>query len=75
MTEGFLAATCVLRGREVAVPTFLVPVMQKVYANVKTLRINGEALKEISYNAGCIKLGSPGCAACLGRPSDSFASF
>lgn len=72
-TEDFLAAARVLQGRKVAVPTFLVPATQKVYDDVESLRINGETLKEIFYNAGCIELGNPGCAACLGGPSDTFA--
>ncbi|CDF35688.1 3-isopropylmalate dehydratase [Chondrus crispus] len=72
-TEDFLAAARVLQGRKVAVPTFLVPATQKVYEDVETLRINGETLKDIFYNAGCIALGDPGCAACLGGPSDTFA--
>lgn len=72
-TEDFLAAARVLQGRKVSVPTFLVPATQKVYDDVENLRINGETLKEIFYNAGCIGLGNPGCAACLGGPSDTFA--
>lgn len=72
-TEDFLAAARVLQGRKVAVPTFLVPATQKVYDDIEQLRINGETLKEIFYNAGCLGLGNPGCAACLGGPSDTFA--
>lgn len=72
-TEDFLAAARVLQGQKVSVPTFLVPATQKVYDDVEKLRINGETLKEIFYNAGCIGLGDPGCAACLGGPSDTFA--
>lgn len=72
-TEDFLAAARILQGRKVSVPTFLVPATQKVYEDVENLRINGETLKEIFYNAGCIGLGNPGCAACLGGPSDTFA--
>lgn len=72
-TEDFLAAARVLQGRKVAVPTFLVPATQQVYQDVENLRINGETLKEIFHNAGCIGLGNPGCAACLGGPSDTFA--
>lgn len=72
-TEDFLAAARVLQGRKVAVPTFLVPATQKVYEDVENLRINGETLKEIFHNSGCIALGNPGCAACLGGPSDTFA--
>lgn len=72
-TEDFLAAARIFQGRKVSVPTFLVPATQKVYEDIETLRINGETLKEIFYNSGCIALGSPGCAACLGGPSDTFA--
>ncbi|KAI0566773.1 3-isopropylmalate dehydratase [Gracilaria domingensis] len=72
-TEDFLAAARVLQGRKVSVPTFLVPATQRVYDDIERLRINGETLKEIFHNAGCIGLGNPGCAACLGGPSDTFA--
>lgn len=72
-TEDFLAAARILQGRKVSVPTFLVPATQKVDQDMETLRINGETLKEIFRNAGCIDPGSPGCAACLGGPSDTFA--
>lgn len=72
-TEDFVAAARILQGKKVSVPTFLVPATQKVYQDVETLRINGQTLKEIFYNAGCFELGNPGCAACLGGPSDTFA--
>lgn len=72
-TEDFLAVARILQGRKVAVPTFLVPATQKVYEDIERLRINGETLKEIFQNAGCFGLGNPGCAACLGGPSDTFA--
>lgn len=72
-TEDFLAAARVLQGRKVSVPTFLVPATQKVFDDVERLRINGETLKEIFHDAGCIGLGNPGCAACLGGPADTFA--
>lgn len=72
-TEDFLAAARILQGRKVSVPTFLVPATQKVYDDIETLRINGETLKEIFFNSGCFELGNPGCAACLGGPSDTFA--
>lgn len=72
-TEDFLAAARVLQGRKVSVPTFLVPATRDVYDDMHNLRINGETLAEIFYNAGCIDPGSPGCAACLGGPSDTFA--
>lgn len=72
-TEDFLAAARILQGRKVSVPTFLVPATRDVYDDVQNLRINGETLAEIFYNAGCIDPASPSCAACLGGPSDTFA--
>ena len=72
-TEDFLAAARVMQGKKVSVPTFLVPATQQVNEDIETMRINGQTLKEIFYNAGCIEPGSPGCAACLGGPSDTFA--
>lgn len=72
-TEDFLAAARVLQGRKVSVPTFLVPATRDVYDDVQNLRINGETMAEIFYNAGCIDPASPSCAACLGGPSDTFA--
>lgn len=72
-TEDFLAAARILQGRKVCVPTFLVPATQEVYKDIETLRINGQTMKEIFESAGCFGLGNPGCAACLGGPSDTFA--
>jgi 3-isopropylmalate/(R)-2-methylmalate dehydratase large subunit len=72
-TEDFLAAARVMQGRKVSVPTFLVPATRDVHNDIMTMRINGETLSEIFRNAGCIDPGSPGCAACLGGPSDTFA--
>lgn len=72
-TEDFVAAARILQGRKVAVPTFLVPATQKVYEDIETLKIGGQTLKSIFYESGCFELGNPGCAACLGGPSDTFA--
>lgn len=72
-TEDFLAAARILQGRKVSVPTFLVPATQKVYEDIEAMRINGQTLKQIFYESGCFELGNPGCAACLGGPSDTFA--
>jgi 3-isopropylmalate/(R)-2-methylmalate dehydratase large subunit len=72
-TEDFLAAARILQGRKVSVPTFLVPATRDVHTDIMTMRMNGETLSEIFRNAGCIDPGSPGCAACLGGPSDTFA--
>lgn len=72
-TEDFLAAGRILQGRKVSVPTFLVPATVDVHNDILSMRLNGETLKEIFYNAGCIEPGAPGCAACLGGPSDTFA--
>lgn len=72
-TEDFLAAARILQGNKVSVPTFLVPATQKVYEDIETMKINGQTMKSIFYESGCFELGNPGCAACLGGPSDTFA--
>jgi 3-isopropylmalate/(R)-2-methylmalate dehydratase large subunit len=35
--------------------------------------MNGRTLAEIFNDAGCVALGDPSCAACLGGPADTFA--
>lgn len=72
-TEDFAAAARILDGQKVRVPTFLVPATQRVYKDLQTLKMNGKTLAQIFSEAGCIDPASPGCAACLGGPSDTFA--
>jgi len=72
-TEDFLAAARILQGRQVCVPTFLVPATAKVASDLETITMNGETLKSIFRSAGCIDPAAPSCAACLGGPKDTFA--
>ncbi len=70
-TTDFFAAAKVLKGRKVAIDTFIVPATKKVDKALDSIKIGGESLREIFINAGC-KIGPPSCAACLGGPIDTF---
>ncbi len=70
-TTDFFAAAKILKGRKVAIETFIVPATKKVDKALDTIKIEGESLREIFVNAGC-KVGPPSCAACLGGPIDTF---
>jgi 3-isopropylmalate/(R)-2-methylmalate dehydratase large subunit len=67
----FRAAARILKGRSVAIDTFIVPATSEILANLKTERLNGQTLEDVFLSAGA-KLGPPSCAACLGGPSDTF---
>jgi 3-isopropylmalate/(R)-2-methylmalate dehydratase large subunit len=70
--EDFLMAACVLAGRKVAVPTFIVPATVSVEWALRTQRIGGKTLLKIFEEAGCMPIPEPSCAACLGGPIDTF---
>ncbi len=70
--EDFYAAARILKGRKVAVDTFLVPATAEVAADLGRLTIGGETLLDIFAAAGCIPPAPPSCAACLGGPEDTF---
>ena len=77
-TEDFMAAAALLHGagREVRVPTYLVPATQKVWGDVYTLPVpgcDGRTAAQIFEAAGCVTPAAPSCAACLGGPRDTFA--
>jgi 3-isopropylmalate/(R)-2-methylmalate dehydratase large subunit len=77
-TEDFLSAAKLFyrAGRQVKVPTYLVPATQKVWADVYTLPVpgcGGKTAAEIFEEAGCVQPAAPSCAACLGGPRDTFA--
>ncbi len=68
----------VLEGREVKIPTFVVPGSTEVHADMKRLNIYGEAkgpgeksIQEVLEDANCL-IGASSCAACLGGPVDTF---
>ncbi len=71
-------AAAILKGREVKVPTFVVPGTTEVHSDMRKLNVSGEgkgngekSIYDIFVDAGC-KMGSAGCAACLGGPTDTF---
>ena len=70
-TYDFRRAAEVLRGRQVTVPTFIVPATRAVERSLETETIDGASLRSLFENAGC-RIGPPSCAACLGGPPDTF---
>jgi 3-isopropylmalate/(R)-2-methylmalate dehydratase large subunit len=77
ITDMIFAAN-ILRGHSVKIPTFVVPGSTEVHADMKRLNLRGvekgpneKSVEEVLIEAGC-NVGSSGCAACLGGPSDTF---
>lgn len=70
-TTDFVAAAKILKGRKVAIETFIVPATVKVDQALDNIKLDGESLREIFEKAGC-NVGKPSCAACLGGPLDTF---
>ncbi len=66
----FAFAAKMLRGREVKVPTFIVPGSTLVDKQLSEETIDGLSYKDIFLNAGC-DIAESSCAACLGGPSDT----
>jgi 3-isopropylmalate/(R)-2-methylmalate dehydratase large subunit len=67
-----------LAGREVKIPTFVVPGSTEVHADMLRLNVRGEpcadgesSIWEVLEAAGC-EMGPSSCAACLGGPKDTF---
>lgn len=71
-TSDFVNAARLIQGRQVKVPTYLVPATQKVYEDLFTMKLNHQTLSEIFLASGCIEPSAPSCAACLGGPKDTF---
>jgi len=71
-TTDFLNAARVLKGKQVKLPTYIVPATQKVYEDLFTVKHEGQTISEILLAAGCIEPAAPSCAACLGGPKDTF---
>ncbi|MGK7905516.1 MAG: aconitase/3-isopropylmalate dehydratase large subunit family protein [Hormoscilla sp.] len=71
-TTDFLNAARVLKGKQVKVPTYIVPATQKVYEDLFAVKHEGQTISEILSSAGCIEPAAPSCAACLGGPKDTF---
>lgn len=67
----FVAAAQLLKGKKVAIETFIVPATREVEKELHTETLDGETLMDIFKNAGA-SIGEPSCAACLGGPKDTF---
>jgi 3-isopropylmalate/(R)-2-methylmalate dehydratase large subunit len=67
----FIAAARLLKGKKVAIETFIVPATREVERDLYKETLDGETLIDIFKNAGA-NVGEPSCAACLGGPKDSF---
>jgi 3-isopropylmalate/(R)-2-methylmalate dehydratase large subunit len=67
----FISAAKILKGKEVKVPTFVVPASTSVAKDLEMINLNGSTIKEVLENAGCV-IAQSSCAACLGGPSDTF---
>ena len=67
----FKFAAQLLLGKEVKVPTFIVPGSTEVASLFDEETYNGISLREIFTSAGC-KIAQSSCAACLGGPDDTF---
>ncbi|KAG4955186.1 hypothetical protein AAZX31_14G201800 [Glycine max] len=77
-TEDFMAAAKVFlaSGKQVKVPTFLVPATQKVWMDLYSLPVpgsGGKTCSQIFEEVGCDTPASPSCGACLGGPKDTYA--
>ncbi|MEB2285164.1 MAG: 3-isopropylmalate dehydratase [Polyangiaceae bacterium UTPRO1] len=68
----FASAARVLRGRKVAVQTFLVPATTEIARGIGTETLEGKTLLSIFEEAGCTVSLDASCAACLGGPADTF---
>lgn len=68
----FVNAAQLLKGKQVKVPTYIVPATQKVYEDLFTEKYQGQTISEILLQAGCMEPAAPSCAACLGGPKDTF---
>lgn len=66
----FMLAAKILKGRQAAVPTNIVPATVKVARDLETETYEGVTLKKIFEDAGC-SVALPSCAACLGGPADT----
>ncbi|MBI3910906.1 MAG: 3-isopropylmalate dehydratase large subunit [Armatimonadetes bacterium] len=66
----FRAAARIFAGREVKIPTFIVPATTEILRGLDTERADGHTLRQIFTAAGCT-IGPPSCGACLGGPADT----
>jgi len=66
----FIASAKILNGKEVQVPTMIVPASTDIAKKLESENINGKSLQQIFIDAGCTVAPSS-CAACLGGPADT----
>ena len=66
----FINAARILKGRQVRVPTFVVPGSTEVARQLRQVTIEGEPIIAILEDAGCV-IAPSSCAACLGGPADT----
>jgi 3-isopropylmalate/(R)-2-methylmalate dehydratase large subunit len=66
----FISAAKIIIGKEVKVPTFIVPASTNTAKQMEIETYKGISIKEILENAGCI-IAQSSCAACLGGPDDT----
>ncbi len=66
----FVAAAKILLGKEVKVPTFIVPASTNTAKQLEIETYKGISIKEILESAGCV-IAQSSCAACLGGPDDT----
>jgi len=71
-TSDFLAFAEIVQGRKVRIDTFGVPATPQVIAELHTTRMKGGNAWQVIREAGVQLTANPGCAACLGGPSDTF---
>ena len=68
----FLAFAEVVKGRKVKIDTFGVPATPEVIVEMHATRLNGKTVWKVLADAGVQMSVNPGCAACLGGPTDTF---
>jgi len=66
----FIAAAKILMGRQVKVPTFVVPASTDTAKRLEVETVNGVTIREILEKSGCV-IAQSSCAACLGGPEDT----
>ncbi len=66
----FKAAAKILLGRQVNIPTFIIPATTQIANQFRTEKHKGITLFDIFKESGCT-MAPPSCAACLGGPSDT----
>ncbi len=69
--EDFIAAAKIIKGRSVAVDTYIVPATEAINKLLHSVTYQDKLLYDIFLESGC-KMGPPSCAACLGGPVDTF---